>query len=180
MSGAGMEIERKYLIEYPDVKALAAMPDCVVWEIEQTYLRAPHGETRRVRRVVENKRVTYTRTFKRRVDAMSCVEDEIEIDRDAYDALLIDRDDARNVVQKTRYRIPYLGQLIEVDVYPFWTDRAICEIELPDEETPARLPPWLSLITEVTGDRAYSNAELARSVPRFALTKRKVYDIMEP
>lgn len=48
------EIERKYLIDLPDERFLAAQPDCAVWDIEQIYLLGEPGETRRIRRVVEN------------------------------------------------------------------------------------------------------------------------------
>lgn len=43
------EIERKYLIDLPDERFLAAQPDCAVWGIEQIYLlgepwrNAPHS-----------------------------------------------------------------------------------------------------------------------------------------
>ena len=56
-------------------------------------------------------------------------------------------------------------QLFEIDVYPFWTDRAIMEIELDSEEREVMLPPFIEVIKEVTGDGRYTNAAIAREVP---------------
>ena len=52
-SGKHCEIERKYLIRYPDTDHLAAQPGCEVWEITQIYLEdGEDGLTRRVRNVL--------------------------------------------------------------------------------------------------------------------------------
>ena len=58
-----------------------------------------------------------------------------------------------------------MEQLFEIDVYPFWTDRAIMEIELDSEEREVMLPPSIEVIKEVTGDGRYTNAAIAREVP---------------
>ncbi|MBE5807129.1 MAG: hypothetical protein E7317_02180 [Clostridiales bacterium] len=162
MSNDGREIERKYLIAMPDRAALASQRGCVIWRVTQTYLAAPEGETRRVRRIVTDDGEHFTRTFKRRIDFMSCMEDEAEISREEYEALIAEADPERRPIIKVRYRIPYMGQLLEVDIYPFWTDRAVLEIELPDEQARTDIPAWIRVLREVTGERAYSNAELAR------------------
>ena len=47
------EIERKFLIEYPDVSALEKLPNCQRVEIIQTYLTAPDGEESRVRQSIK-------------------------------------------------------------------------------------------------------------------------------
>ena len=47
------------------------------------------------------------------------------------------------------------------NLFPFWSDRALCEIELSHEHAPVTLPPALKVIREVTDDAAYSNAALA-------------------
>ena len=51
-----------------------------------------------------------------------------------------------------------------LDVYDFWSDRATAEIELSTEDEEAELPPCLQVIREVTADRRYKNAALAREV----------------
>ena len=52
-AGKHCEIERKYLIRYPDIKTLQAQKGVEQWEIVQIYLTVSGpGETRRIRQVV--------------------------------------------------------------------------------------------------------------------------------
>lgn len=51
--------------------------------------------------------------------------------------------------------------MLEIDLFPFWKDRAFCEVELAREEETVNLPPWLEVIREVTDDPRYTNASLA-------------------
>ncbi len=65
-------------------------------------------------------------------------------------------------IRKTRYCLTYGTQYFEIDVYPFWKDQAIAEIELTDENEPICFPEQIKVIREVTDDEAYKNASLAR------------------
>ena len=163
---SAMEIERKYLIRMPDEARLAAMPGCEIWEILQTYLTGcGNGYSRRVRRVRVSGVEKYIQTEKIRVSAMSARESEKELSREAYLKLMQEADPALNSIDKRRYRIPYKGQLLEIDVYTFWNDRATLEIELADEAQQPILPDWLEIVRELTGEPAYKNLYLARRVP---------------
>ena len=54
------------------------------------------------------------------------------------------------------------GVLWEVDEFQGELDGLVlAEVELPDENHPVELPPWLGL--EITGDRSWSNAQLAHN-----------------
>ena len=164
--GKHCEIELKYLIRYPDLAALRAQPGCKVWEIEQIYLKdGPGGQTRRVRQVKVDGRVEYYRTFKQRLSTMSSVEDEGRIDEAAYAGYVRERDMSRTPVNKTRFRVPYAGHVLEFDVYPFWKDRAIMEIELEREDEKPEIPSWVRIVRDVTGEKAYKNKQLAKRVP---------------
>ena len=168
--GTNLEIERKYLIRYPDATLLARQPGVEIWEIIQTYLNeGPEGQTRRLRQVVCDGKTQYFRTFKSHVSALASLEDEAEIPLQEYKALLWEEDRSRVPVRKTRYRIPHAGHILEVDVYPFWKDRAILEIELASEDEAAEVPDYLEIIRDVTYDRAYKNSQLARHVPMEAI-----------
>lgn len=163
---SAMEIERKYLIRMPDEARLAAMPGCEIWEILQTYLTGcGNGYSRRVRRVRINGAENYIQTEKIRVSAMSARESEKELSREAYLQLMQEADPALNSIDKRRYRIPCEGQVLEIDVYSFWNDRATLEIELTDEAQQPILPDWLEIVRELTGEPAYKNLYLARRVP---------------
>ena len=157
----GLEIERKFLIKYPDVSSLSGE----VWEIEQTYLAAPKGETRRVRRVVCGGEERFFFTEKVRVTAVTRVENEREIDRAEYVKLLAERDEDLRVIEKTRVRVPDGAHLWEVDIFPFWSDRAILEIELSGEDEDFTIPAAFEVIREVTEDKRYTNRAMAREVP---------------
>ncbi|MBQ3483587.1 MAG: hypothetical protein IJA78_05365 [Clostridia bacterium] len=160
-----LEIERKYLIAYPDVAQLCAIEGCRVRHMVQTYLTAPKGETRRVRRIEEQGSVCYIETVKHRVSALTAIEDERALTAADYERALALADPARRPIEKTRYAFPYAGHTVEVDVYPFWQDRAIAEVELADEREAVVLPPFLRVIREVTDDVRYKNVRLAREIP---------------
>lgn len=162
---ANLEIERKWLIARPDPALLAAQPGAAASHIVQTYLTAPDGVSRRVRARTTGGITAYTRTTKRRIDAMTADEDEAIISADEYAALLREADPACRPIEKTRWRIPCGGRLLEIDLYPFWKKQAVLEIELPAPDAPIELPGWLTVLCEVTGDRAYSNHSLSRTIP---------------
>ena len=91
----------------------------------------------------------------------------IEIERrrsedDYLDLLKYNRDPERRPIRKTRYCLSYDRQYFEIDVYPFWQDKAIVEIEVSDEEQEVRFPKELHVIKEVTRDPMYKNAALAK------------------
>lgn len=165
MSDCPIEIERKYLIAYPDIDLLRQTDGVRIWDITQTYLLAEAGVTARVRRIAEGDTVRFVYTAKRRISDLSAFEEERDLTYAEYEAYLLRADPARNSVRKTRYKIPG-GEIVwEIDVYPFWSDRAILEIELPDEKTEAPLPPFVTIYRDVSGDKRYKNASLAKSIP---------------
>ena len=165
-SGIPLEIERKYLVRMPDLAALSALPGCVVSKIEQTYLPDPApGMTERIRLRRFSDRDEYTHTVKIRLSDVEAREDEETLTEDGYRALYALRDPNLATICKTRYAFPLGGQVYEVDVYPFWTRTAVLETELPDASLYAPIPPFLSVIREVTGERAYTNRNLARRIP---------------
>lgn len=166
---AHCEIEIKYLIAMPDREFLRAQPGCAVLEIEQVYLTADPGMTRRVRRVLENGQERFYRTFKRPVSDMTSDEDEGLISREVYESYLTEADLEKKPILKTRYRIPYAGQVLEIDVYPFWSDRAVLEIELERESQRPVVPGWIHVLKDVTADYRYKNSQLARQIPTDAL-----------
>ena len=159
------EIEIKYLIALPDAAFLRAQPGCEIWEIEQIYLTAEPGTTRRIRRVVENGETRYYRTFKRPVSVLTSDEDEGQISREAYEAYRAEADPEKQPILKTRSRVPHAGQVLEFDLYPFWSDRAVMEIELESEAQQPIVPGWVKVLKDVTADYRYKNSQLAKMIP---------------
>lgn len=157
-----MEIERKFLIEYPDTAMLEKLPNCQRVEIIQTYLNAAEGEESRVRQRGIDGNYIYTQTTKRKVTERKRIEVERRLSRDEYLRLLMDADPECRPIRKTRYCLTWDNQYFEIDIYPFWHDRAILEIELSHETAPIRFPEHIKVIQEVTEEPSYKNAALAR------------------
>ena len=131
----------------------------------QTYLLADRGETHRVRKITEGDRVTYTETRKRRLNDLHSMESERTVSAAEYEKLLTLADPERVPIEKLRYCLPHGAHTLEIDVYPFWQDRAILEIEVESEGEEVTLPSFIHVLLEVTGDKRYKNVNLAKTVP---------------
>ena len=154
-----LEIERKFLIPYPNIAELKALPGCAALEIVQTYLG---GGAARVRKSVSENGCTYTHTEKRKISELTRIEIEREISAQEYAEYLKAADPAFRPIEKTRLCIPYEGHTFEIDIYPFWQDKAVAEVELKSEDEEIIFPDWLDIIKEVTFDPSYKNVSLAR------------------
>lgn len=156
------EIERKFLIRYPDIKWLESLPNCSRVEIIQTYLRSSEDEEIRVRQRGRDGNYIYCQTVKRKVSDLKRVEIERRLSQKEYLRLLMDADTTKHQIRKDRYCLTYENRYFEIDVYPFWNDKAIAEIELSSEDQEIRFPKELEIIKEVTDDSSYKNSELAK------------------
>ena len=164
-----IETERKYLIAYPDTDALSRMAGARRIVIRQTYLTAQPSVTARVRRAQEGDEVRWYYTEKRRISSASAYEDEREITPEEADRLLMRADPALSPIEKIRWRVPIGMLAAEIDLYPFWRDRAVMEIELPDETCEVPEVPFVTVLRDVTDDPRYKNRALARAIPHDAL-----------
>lgn len=98
-----LEIERKFLIEYPDIKRLEASPACRRVEIIQTYLQSENGDEVRVRQRGENGHYVYFLTTKRKLSGIKRVELERRLTKEEYLTFLMDADTSKKQIRKTRY-----------------------------------------------------------------------------
>ena len=160
-----LEIERKWLIAYPDTDLLAAMPSAEATQIVQTYLTASPGLSRRVRARSRGDETVYTRTTKRRISATTAEEEEAIISVEEYESLLREADPTCRPIEKTRWCIPHGALTLEIDIYPFWQKQAVLEIELQDEGEDFAIPKELCVLREVSDDIAYKNVSLAKKIP---------------
>ena len=156
------EIERKFLIEYPDVAWLESLPNVQKVEIIQTYLNSENPEDEvRVRQRGLNGNYVYTKTIKRRVSDIKRMEIERMLTKDEYLALLMNADTSKHQIRKTRYCMSYKDCYLEIDIYPNWNDVAILEIEMSTEDAKISIPDEIKVIKEVTDDMSYRNVNLA-------------------
>jgi len=160
------EIERKFIIEYPNIDMLESLPNCQMVDIIQTYLISPDTESElRIRQRGCDGNYIYIKTEKRKISDVKRVEVEKRLNKSEYLSLLMNADTALRQIRKTRYCLMFDRQYFEIDVYPFWKKQAIVEIELTEERDKISFPDFLTVIREVTEDEQYKNHSLANSIP---------------
>ena len=157
-----LEIERKFLIRYPDISVLEKL--CVrKIAISQTYLNAQMYVTRRIRKTQTDGKTQYWYTHKEKITDVTRIEREREITEEEYLSLLKEARPDSQTINKVRYNIPSKDLCFEVDIFSEWDDRAFAEVELKEENQDFEFPECLELIKEVTYDSRYTNSSLARN-----------------
>ncbi|HEY5653111.1 MAG TPA: CYTH domain-containing protein [Pontiella sp.] len=146
----GIEIERKFLVH--DNTWQTASDNGVI--VRQGYLVSDQDKTVRVRIIGENAFIT----IKGATKGISRFEVEYEIPKnDAEEMLAL----CGNLIEKTRYLVPYSGMIWELDVFSGSNEGLVlAELELKSEDQVFDLPAWAG--EEVSGDSRYYNACLAR------------------
>ena len=157
------EIERKFLIRRPEHQWLERHAQGS--RITQTYLKAAHGESERVRKREYADHVSFTHTVKQKLSDLRRIEKEREISPKEYTALLTRADPGRRPIEKERWVLEYQNQAFEIDVFPFWSKQAYMELELSAEDQHIDFPPEIEVLREVTGDKRYTNSALAKEIP---------------
>lgn len=159
------EVERKYLIEYPNLDLLRKMPNCQEVEILQTYLNSGNGHDEvRVRQRGINGNYVFTRTTKRQTaNPAKQIEVEERISRDKYIKALMDARPGFSSVRKTRFCVMQreTGQYLEIDIYPTSRRWAILEVEFNSPHDKLVVPDFIRVIKEVTNDKRYRNVSIA-------------------
>ena len=135
-----MEIERKFLILYPDLNLLEKMQTCRKVFLSQTYLNTPDEGKFRVRQRGAGEHSTVS-------------EDGINISMKEY---------SLGTISKYRYCIAWGSTYYELDVFPFWDKLALLEIELLSEEEEYTIPDFVTVLREVTMEKAFRNLALAK------------------
>lgn len=160
------EIERKFLILKPDCKFLDSLPNCEKVNIVQTYLRSDDNEEIRIRQRGINGSYTYSKTKKITINDVKRVEIETRLSQEEYINELQYADPTRAQIIKDRYCLLYKNQYFEVDIYPFWDEYAICEIELTDINANIEIPEFFEVVKEVTNDLSYKNSFISRMLKK--------------
>ncbi len=159
-----MEVERKYLISYPDCAWLESLPNCKKDEIEQTYLKSEPGVQIRVRRRGTDGHYVYYRSEKKPVSDTKRVEVEERLVKSAYEREMQNADPEARTICKTRYSLVSDNRYFKIDVYPEWKKQAVMEVELRNEDEQIKVPEGIKIIRDVTTDTRYKNYSLARNM----------------
>lgn len=161
-----LEIERKFLIEYPDTDFLLSLP-CAKVEISQSYISETTSNYRLRKRGADGNYI-FIRTEKKHIT--DTVREEVEnlISADEY-KMLIDINNLTGkitgTIEKDRYCLMYDGVYYEIDIFPFWKKQAYLEVELSDENDDVVIPDFIKVIKEVTNDPSYKNSRLCKNIP---------------
>ena len=107
----------------------------------------------------------YIKTVKRKISDITRIENESEITKEEYERLSSLADIERQPITKTRYKYPFKSKILEIDIFPFWKDRAFLEIELEREDEEFAIPDFIKVIKEVTHSPEYRNYSLAKQIP---------------
>lgn len=161
-----LEIERRFLVRMPDLEALIRNHDATVTSILQTYLKSDtDGEVKRVRQRGRSGDYVFYVTTKRVLSSLVRTEEEAQLSAAEYLELLMTADTTLHQIRKDRYCFDSNDLLFELDVYPFWHDKAILEVELDNETQEISLPAFITVIKEVSDDASYSNHNMAKTIP---------------
>lgn len=163
--GEPLEIERKWLIHYPSVDEMMRMQNYDYREIWQTYTDyIEHNAYGRIRKIGKEGVFEYYKTFKKKITNLTRVEYEDKITEEEYSEILKYKRKGFATIEKVRHTFDYCGLKYEVDVFPFWNDRAFMECEVDSEDRIIPIPPCIKVIKEVSNDRRYNNSSLAENI----------------
>lgn len=158
---APYEKTRKFLVRYPDLLDLESRPNCNRVEIIQTYLKTPSGKNIRIRQRGKNGHYIYFQKMERGFNEPTPIALERRLDKDEYLKLLMEADTSMRQIRKTRYCLTEGTHYYELDVYPFWKDKAILKVMLREEDDEPQIPEYFQVCEEVTDDPLYRNFVLA-------------------
>ena len=152
--------KKKYLISMPDTEALLEKYGAAGMEMMQSYLTVSNPRIeRRIRQQKNGDSYLYFYTEKRLGDDGSRWVTERPVSEKEYVAYLMESDLNYKPVRKTKYRFSNAGHRIEIDVYPFSSDKAVMFVFGPEDG--AGIPEEIEIIRDVTGDGEYKNRRLA-------------------
>jgi CYTH domain-containing protein len=151
-----LEIERKFLIKRPNFKNFPVKTVAV--PITQYYLKSGS----RIRARGRSGRCTYYYTIKKEVRPYVRVELERQITEKEFLSLLNRVDRRFHPVVKIRRCFEWCGQYFELDAISSPKKLYLLERELGSEDERVVLPPFVTVIREVTTEKEYSNQQIAR------------------
>lgn len=150
--------ERKYIVE-----VTGPLPDTIDSDILQTYLVSEPGtEVRLRRRSWATGKVVNVHNTKKRTAPGEQIETERQVENALYESLLQQADPYRQPISKLRQSFIWRGQHFELDTYrgPL-QGLVILETKGIADVEDVNFPPFIRVIQDVTGNKAYYNYNLA-------------------
>jgi CYTH domain-containing protein/thymidylate kinase len=145
------------------IRIIGEMPECSESMITQTYLVAEPGcEVRLRRREWSGGKVVNVHRSKKRISDTELIETERKVDDNLYEQMLQQADPYRATIKKHRQSFIWKGQFFEIDTYlsPV-DDLVIMETKGVDEQEQIKIPPFVEILEDVTGNSKYLNYNIA-------------------
>lgn len=150
-------VEKKYLISMPDVDQLMKNKQCRKVHVKQHYVI---DETRQEKEKIVLRREN-NKNFYYKVVKKNKVKYSNSITADKYINKLEDETKKFYHIHKDRYYYIFDSRCIKIDVFPFWKDKAILEVDILNDRENIKFPKFVNIIEDVTDNEAYKNYYLA-------------------
>lgn len=152
-----IEQERKYIVE-----VTGELPETMESTITQTYLSSePGSEVRLRRRTIDGVHVN-VHTVRKRISPTEELVTERQVTGNLYESLLQQADPYRETIVKRRQSFIWKGQFFELDSYEKPVDGLmILEAKGAVHHAQVKFPPFLRVVSDITGDVNYYNYNLA-------------------
>ena len=150
-------VEKKYLISMPDVEQLMKNKQCRKVHVKQHYII---DETRQEKEKIVLRREN-NKNFYYKVVKKNKVKYSNSITADKYINKLEDENKKFYHIHKDRYYYIFDSRCIKIDVFPFWKDKAILEVDVLNDRENIKFPKFVHIIEDVTDNESYKNYYLA-------------------
>jgi CYTH domain-containing protein/thymidylate kinase len=145
------------------VRIIGDIPECSESLITQTYLVAEPGcEVRLRRREWSGGKVVNVHRSKKRISDTEIIETERNVDNNLYEQMLQQADPYRATIKKKRQSFIWKGQFFEIDTFlsPI-NDLVMMETKGVAEQETVKVPPFIEILEDVTGNSKYLNYNIA-------------------
>lgn len=156
-----IKTEKKYLIEFPNLAKLEKINTCKKVEIIQTYLMSDNNDEVRIRQRGKDGNYIYYQTIKKKINKNKQLEIEKRLTKEEYLSLLMKADPTCKQIRKTRYCLTHDKNYYEIDIYPFWKDKAVVETSVNEGDS-VQLPSFINVLKDVSDDERYKNYSLSK------------------
>lgn len=160
-----IDIYKKYLVEMPDLDKLQNEFNSSKVDIIRTYLlNKDNSNERSIIQRGSFGNFAFYYTEKRHFNGYDRIEVERMLSAKEYTTLISQADTRLKQISKTRYCFIWNNMYYELDVFPFWSDRAILKIQPTDKGPKMEIPQFLRVIEDITDNMSYTNYSLAQNI----------------
>ncbi len=152
--------EKRYLIEYPNIDFLQNLKSCKKVDVIQTYLKSNNKEEVSIEQRGVDGNYIYSKIQNNKFEN---VKEEKRITKEEYLKLLMDADINFRQIRKTRYCLMNDKCYCNIDIYPFWKEKAIMEFQMKKDKE-ILIPSYVNVLKEVSDDERYDSYSIAKSI----------------